>query len=75
MTTPLRLALFIDEQNAYRRARALFFPNSQSARDGQFHPVDLGRLIAGQGGPNGVLCTLPDVPISKSQLERELRRR
>ena len=27
MTTPLRLALFIDGQNAYRRARALFFPN------------------------------------------------
>ena len=61
MTTPLRLALFIDGQNAYRRARALFFPNAQSGRDGQFSPMDLGRLIAGRGGPNGVPCTLLDV--------------
>ena len=63
MTTPLRLSLFIDGQNAYRRARALFFPNAQSGRDGQFHPMDLGRLIAGRGGPNGAPCTLSDVRI------------
>ena len=63
MTTPLRLALFIDGQNAYRRARALFFPNPQSGRDGQFRPLDLGRLIAGRGGPNDAPCTLSDVRI------------
>ena len=63
MTTPLRLALFIDGQNAYRRARALFFSNSQSGRDGQFHPMDLGHLVAGRGGPSGVPCTLSAVRI------------
>ena len=44
MTTPLRIALFIDAQNAYRRARDRFFPNPQSNVDGQFPdqagPVD-----------------------------------
>ena len=63
MTTPLRLALFIDAQNAYRRARALFFPNPRSGRDGHFHPMELGRLIASRGGPNGALCALSDVRI------------
>ena len=63
MTTPLRLALFIDGQNAYRRARALFFPNHQSGRDGQFRPMDLGHLIASRGGPSGVPCALSDVRI------------
>ena len=63
MTTPLRLALFIDGKNAYRRARALFFPNTQSASDGQFRSMDLGHRIAGRGGPNGVPCTLSDVRI------------
>ena len=42
MTTPLRLALFIDAQNTYRRARDHFFPNTQSGVDGQFDPVKLG---------------------------------
>ena len=63
MTMPLRLALFIDGQNAYRRARALFFPSPQSGRDGHFRPMDLGRLIADRGGPNGAPCTLSDVRI------------
>ena len=67
MTTPLRLALFIDGQNAYRRARALFFPGPQSGRDGQFRPVDLGYLITGRGGPNGAPCTLSDVHISSGE--------
>lgn len=63
MTTPLRLSLFIDGQNAYRRARAVFFPNTQSGTDGQFRPMDLGRLVAGRGGPHGVPCILSDVRI------------
>ena len=46
MTTPLRLALFTDAQNAYRRARAAFFTSSQSGRDGQFDPMELRQLIA-----------------------------
>ena len=63
MTASLRLALFIDGQNAYRRARALFFPGSQLGRDGQFSPMDLGSLIAGRGGPNGAPSTLSHVRI------------
>ena len=63
MTMPLRLALFIDAQNAYRRARACFFPNSQSGKDGHFHPMGLGRLIAGRGGPGGAACTLAAVQV------------
>ena len=63
MTTTLRLALFIDGQNAYRRARAVFFPNTQSGMDGQFRPMDLGRLIASKGGPNGIPCALSEVRI------------
>ena len=63
MTTPLRLALFIDGQNAYRRAREVFFSDNQSGTVGQFRPMDLGHLIAGRGGPNGAPCTLSDVRI------------
>ena len=61
MVTPLRLALFIDAQNAYRRARGRFFPNPQSNVDGQFDPVKLGQLIANRRGPGGVPCSLSDV--------------
>ena len=63
MTQPLRLALFIDAQNAYRRARACFYPNPQSGKDGHFHPVALGRLIAGRDGPRGATCTLTSVRV------------
>ena len=63
MTTPLRIALFIDAQNAYRRARDRFFPNPQSNVDGQFDPVKLGQLIASRGGPGGMPCSLSDVRI------------
>ena len=63
MTTPLRLVLFIDGQNAYRRARALFFSNPRSGRDGHFRPMELGGLIADRGGPNGAPCTLSEVRI------------
>ena len=63
MTMPLRLALFIDAQNAYRRARACFFPGSQSGKDGQFYPMELGRLIAGRGGPGGSSCALETVRV------------
>ena len=60
MTMPLGLALFIDTQNAYRRARACFYPNSQSGKDGHFYPMELGRLIAGRAGPGGALPTEED---------------
>ena len=63
MTMPLRLALFIDAQNAYRRARACFYPNPQSGRDGHFYPVGLGRVIEGRGGPGGAACTLTSVRV------------
>ena len=63
MTMPLRLALFIDAQNAYRRALACLFPNSQSGKDGQFDPMELGRLIAGRDGPGGAACTLVSVHV------------
>ena len=63
MTTPLRIALFIDAQNAYRRARDRFFPNPQSNVDGQFDPIKLGQLIARRGGPGGMPCSLSDVRI------------
>ena len=63
MTTPLRIALFIDAQNAYRRARDRSFPNPQSNVDGQFDPIKLGRLIASRGGPGGMPCSLSDARI------------
>ena len=63
MVTPLQLALFIDAQNAYRRARDRFFPNPQSSIEGQFDPVKLGQLIASRGGPGGMPCSLSDVRI------------
>ena len=63
MTMPLRLALFIDAQNAYRRARACFYPKSQSGKDGHFYPMELGRLIAGRAGPGGAACTLAAVRV------------
>ncbi len=63
MTTPLRLALFVDAQNAYRRARERFFPNPQSGVDGQFDPIKMGQLIASKGGPGGAAYSLSDVRI------------
>ena len=63
MVTPLRLALFIDAQNAYRQARDRFFPDFQSYVDGQFDPVKLGELIANRGGPGGMPCSLSDVRV------------
>ena len=63
MTTALRLALFIDAQNAYRRARACFYPNTQSGKDGQFYPMALGQLIATRGGPSGATCALEAVRV------------
>ena len=66
MTTPLRIALFIDAQNAYRRARDRFFPNPQSNVDGQFDPIKLGQLIASRGGPGSLPCSLSDVRLLRS---------
>ena len=75
MTTPLRLALFIDAQNAYRRARARFFPNPQFGRDGHFYPMELGRLITSRGGPNGKACTLSDVRVYSGRPDANRDRR
>ena len=63
MTTPLRLVLFIDYQNAYRRAHGVFFPNSQSGRDGHLKPMELGRLIASRGSSGGTPYTLSEVRV------------
>lgn len=63
MTTPQRLVLFIDYQNAYRRARDVFFPNPQSGRDGHLKPMELGRLIEGRGGPGGTSYALREVRV------------
>lgn len=41
---PLRAVLFVDYENAYRRAARLFFPG-QSKETGHFHPWKLGELI------------------------------
>lgn len=67
MTTPLRLALFIDAQNTYRRARDRFFPNTQSGVDGQFDPVKLGQLIASRARHGGTSCSLSEVRIYSGQ--------
>lgn len=67
MTTPLRLALFIDAQNTYRRARDCFFPNTQSGVDGQFDPVRLGQLIASRARHGGASCSLSEVRIYSGQ--------
>ena len=63
MTTSLRLSLFIDAQNTYRGARDRFFPGAQSVVDGQFNPMELGRIIASRGGPRGMPCALSEVRI------------
>ena len=63
MTTPQRLVLFIDYQNAYRRARSVFFPNPQSGREGHLKPMDLGQLIADRGGQNAAPFTLAEVRV------------
>ena len=55
--------LFIDYQNAYRRARSVFFPNPQSGRDGHLKPTDLGQLIASRGGPGGASYALSEVRV------------
>ena len=67
MTTPLRLALFIDAQNTYSRARNRFFPNTQSSVDGQFDPVRLGQLIASRARHGGASCSLSEVRIYSGQ--------
>ncbi len=43
MAEPLRLALFIDAQNAYRGARDSFFPNGGPSVYGQFSPERMER--------------------------------
>lgn len=69
MITPGHLVLFIDYQNAYRRARDVFFPGSQSGRDGHLRPMELGRLIAGRGGPDGTPYALSEVRSYSGRLD------
>ena len=63
MAEPLRLALFVDAQNAYRGARDSFFPSGGLSAHGQFSPVQLGQMIAERGGPGGTECILSEVRI------------
>ena len=63
MTTPLRLAVFIDAQNTYLNAMECFFGGGRSGVGGQFSPMAPGRLIASKGGPRGAACTLSDVRV------------
>ena len=63
MAEPLRLALFVDAQNAYRGARDSFFPSGGLSAHGQFSPVLLGQMIAERGGPGGTECILSEVRI------------
>lgn len=52
-----RVALFIDYQNAYRRARDAFHPVHESSHTaGQFDPLTLGQLIVSKGGPHRQLA-------------------
>ena len=61
MTTSRHLVLFIDYQNADRHPRDVFFPGSQSGKDGHLKPIELERLIAGRGGPDGTPHALSEV--------------
>ena len=63
MAEPLRLALFIDAQNAYRGARDSFFPSGGQSVYGQFSPKRMGEIIAERGGPDGTECILSEVRI------------
>ena len=63
MTMPKRLVLFVDYQNAYKRARSVFFPDPQSGRDGHSKPMDLGNLIANRGGLGGTAYNLSEVRV------------
>ena len=67
MTTPERLVLFIDYQNAYRRARSVVYPNPQSGRDGHLKPMDLGQLVAARGSVDGTPYTLSEVRVYSGQ--------
>jgi uncharacterized LabA/DUF88 family protein len=42
-----RVAVFIDYQNCYRRARDAFFPTSDNHTDGQIDPLRLGLKLKG----------------------------
>ena len=75
MTTPQRLVLFIDYQNAYRCARNVFFPNPQSGRDGHLKPMDLGQLIAGRGAEDGTSYTLSQVRVYSGRPDRDRDKR
>lgn len=63
MINPLKLAVFIDAQNTYRGARDSFFRNSGPSVNGQFSPMQLGKLLESRGGPNGAGCALTDVRV------------
>lgn len=63
MPDPLRLALFIDGQNAYQRARGAFFDLLEPNVRGQTDPMKLASLIAGRGGPGGEPCVVERVRV------------
>ena len=75
MTSPLRLTVFIDYQNAYRCARDAFFPNPQSGRDGHLRPVEVGRLIENRGDPDGTPYSLSEVRVYSGRPNRNRARR
>ena len=49
----LRLALFLDAQNVYYRARHTFFADTGPHVNGQINPGAVAELIAARGGPQG----------------------
>lgn len=45
---PLRVVVFLDWQNVYRRAREAFCLSSEPHTSGQVNPLELGELLAGR---------------------------
>jgi uncharacterized LabA/DUF88 family protein len=56
----LRVAVFIDYQNVYRRARGIFDLVNSEHPVGQIHPSKVGRLLASKIGSN---CELSQVRV------------
>ena len=75
MTTPRRLVLFIDYQNAYRCARDVFFPGSPDKRQGHLSPMDLGQRIASRGGPGNIPYSLSEVRVYSGRPDPKIDKR
>lgn len=52
----VRIAVFIDSQNTYMRARECFFEEYDSHTCGQFHPLLLGRRLCHHATEDRELC-------------------